>query len=69
VKIFIGAGTGLLGIVNATHLDEFMNVVQKELAKLQVTNQVCIMRVCSSFKSPARQPLVGVKALRDSEAA
>ena len=30
------AAIGLIGIINATLLDEFMNVVQKERAKFQV---------------------------------
>ena len=32
----VSSGIGLLGIVHATLLDEFMNVVQKERNKYQV---------------------------------
>ncbi len=36
LDMYARAGIGLLGIVNATLLDEFMDVVQKERAKFQV---------------------------------
>ena len=39
----VSSGIGLLGIVHATLLDEFMNVVQKERNKYQVRqNRIAI---------------------------